>query len=148
MRKFLLTLAIVFSTLFSFSQTTTQKNWTIQERGQWGSFYWKVERSTYADNNGVYWYYVYFYSNSLFNSDRNRDGQLDKAITYIKSPKLFMYEYSNGKHVNTVTFPMAFVICDYYFNLNQYVVYFTSYSKYNTFGLTYQSVSPYHYSNY
>lgn len=148
MKKFLLTLAIVLSSLFSVAQTTTHQNWVVQESGQWGSFYWKVERTINADNNGVYWYYVYFYSNSLFNSDVNNDGQLDKAITYIKSPTLYMYEYSNGKHYNTVKFPMNFVMCDYTYNPNQYTVYFASYSKHNTFGLTYSSVSPYHYSNY
>lgn len=143
MKKFLLLIAILFTTVFATAQTKTHIDWQLQESGQWGSFFWKVDRTQYKDANGRYWYYVHFYSNSLFNTDNNRDGVLDKAVTYIKSPTVYMYEPNN-----TVNVQLNHIVCDYFYSSSTYSVYFWSYTPNNNFGITYQSVSPYNYSNY
>lgn len=149
MKKFLLMLLLAVFSYTAYPQSTTMQPWTIENQGQWGSFYWQVVRNDYPDQYGRYYYYVYFYSNSLFNTDRNNDGQLDKAVTYIKAPTLYMYEKDkDGNVLNTVTFPVSFVVCDYHYDMNVYTAYFYSSSPYNSFGLTYQSVSPYDYSQY
>lgn len=152
MKKFLiiLTLLIVGPMLSSttYQNSTIQQEWKIENAGEWGSFYWGVERITYPNENGLYYYYVYFYSNSLFNTDKNNDGQLDKAITYIKEPTLYMYEYrSDGTMYNVVNFPVSYIICDYSYDVKRYSVYFYSHSKYNTFKVQFNSAWAYNYSN-
>lgn len=152
MKKFLIILTLLIITPMLSSTTyqnpTIQQEWKIENAGEWGSFFWGVERTTFPNENGLYYYYVYFYSNSLFNSDNDNDGQLDKAITYIKDPTLYMYEYTpNGKMYNVVKVPINYIICDYSYNTDQYSAYFYSRSKYNTFKVQFNSAWAYNYSD-
>lgn len=146
MKKVLLFIMLLLCSYFSYSQTQTHQDWKLMAPKQWGSFYWKVDRSTYKDANGYYWYYVYFYSNSLFNTDKNKDGKLDKAITYIKN--VYVYKHEMNMTANSTIYLRAqYVVCDYYYDTRQFFFYFTSVNPNCTFNVKYESASPYTYSN-
>jgi len=69
-KKLLLIFLVLFLTSFVSSvNTISHTEWILENGGQWGSFYWKVDRTIVPNNNGVYWYYLYFYSNSLLASE-------------------------------------------------------------------------------
>ena len=152
MKKFLLLICITLLSLGGTkAQTVVQQEWTVENAEFWGSFYWSVNRSQYADVNGKYWYYVYAYSNSLFNT--KSDGyNYDRAITFVRNVKINMYEYKyeNGYKIKygTVNVKLSHFTCDYYLDPNHYIAYFWSYSKYNTFSLTFDKATAYDKSYY
>lgn len=151
MKKFLLILTFLFSFLIGNSQTVTQQDWKVVNEGHWGSFYWGVTRTVNTDAYGRYYYYVYCYSNSFFNS--KRDGiNYDKASTYIRGVHIQMEEYkydSSGlKYFNTVKLDIPYYTCDWAHDPNVYVAYFWSYHPYNKFYLTFDEASAFDYSIY
>ena len=149
MKKFLLVIAFALSTLLGVSQTSTQQAWKGENLTDWGSFYWRVDRSTYPDAGNKYWYYVYFFSNSLLNKDDNGDGQHDKAITYISDVNVTMYEIDkSGAVYNQAPSFSDHIICEYNHNVNVYGHYFWSYSPYNQFTITFTKASAWSESKY
>ena len=78
MRKILFILLFSLLPLFSFSQveTISYTEWALENPYEWGAFYWKIQRTEKVDRDGKYWYYVYLYSNALFNTKTN--GNYDK----------------------------------------------------------------------
>lgn len=145
MKKLFLILLVFLLSAFTsdYIQTSVHQDWKLENAGEWGSFYWKIDRSDYADNQGAYWYYLYFYSNSLFATQT--DGNYDKAITYIKNVKISMYEYkSDGTVYSTVYLDLPAVLCDY--EVSDYAAWFYSYSKKNKFHLTFEKATAYDYS--
>jgi len=115
----------------------TYVKWTAQNPAQWGSFWWKVERSDYK-HNGYYYFYVYFSSNSYFN-EGDGYGNYKKAISYIENIRLDMYYNSNQPYF--VDLPYQLVDWK-----SSYVAYFYTYTPNPTFKVTYTSVTPYDYS--
>lgn len=152
MKKFLLVLSFILLSVCSYSQTVIQKDWTVENPDEWGSFYWGVTRTTFKDNHGKYFYYVYFYSNSLFST--KKDGvNYDKASTYIKSVKVTMYEYNNNSYggkvqYNKLDVNLPYVTCDWVYNKEWYSAWFWSYSPNARFSITYDKVSAFDYSSY
>jgi hypothetical protein len=151
MKKFLFTIMLSLFTVFGYGQLIGHKNWTVENPGEWGSFYWAVTRSAYADSHGKYYYYVYFFSNSYFNT--KSDGRTyDEASTYIKGVKIYMYE--NRKYRNSLTLFNTVVVdipgrtCDWVYDQRAYGAWFYSTSPYNTFKITFQRASAFDYSIY
>lgn len=156
MKKFIFLLFIFFIPFLTFSQKeqtylhnnnkneivfVDQQPWLLENEGQWGSFYWKVIRTeTKVDN--YYWYYVYFYSNSLL---RDSYGTIHKAVTYISDLNIIMYQKYNGQFYSK-TVPFTYIICDY--EVGTYKAWFSSINPYNTFKITYSGVSAYSYSKF
>lgn len=155
MKRFIFLLFIFFIPFLTFSQNQKQqtylhndinifvdlKPWTIENEGEWGSFYWKVIR-TKTNVDGYFWYYVYFYSNSLL---RDSNGTIYKAVTYITDLNITMYQIHNGKHYYK-TIPFSYISCDY--ELGTYKAWFSSTNPNNTFKVTYSGVSAFSYSKY
>jgi len=141
---FLILLIFLLTSFTNTVDTIVHKDWTLENAGEWASFYWKVDRSK-TTYNGTYWYYVYFYSNSFFATTKQQSGSYDKAITYIKNAKVVMYEYKDGRMYNSVMVDLPVVLCDY--EINGYGAWFSSYSKANTFMLGYEQVTAYDYSD-
>jgi hypothetical protein len=150
MKKFLI---IILFLLFGFnckSQVVTHQDWRTENGGNWNSFNWGVTRTQYPDFQGKYYYYIYFYSNSFFNS-KNRDRiNYDKAITYIRNVNVTMDEYMfyNGRtnKFNSVTVNSPYITCDW--NMGYYVMWFYSFQPYNRFNIRYDKISAYDYSMY
>ena len=44
------------------AQVQQQKEWTVVNPHDWGSFQWSVNRTVYSDVNGYFYYYVYAYT--------------------------------------------------------------------------------------
>ena len=163
MKKLIYIFLLTLLPLISFSQTKenyyqqntnkeikfkSHKDWTLENEGEWGSFYWKVIGSS-KDKDGFYWYYVYLYSNSLFNTKTN--GEYDKAITYIKNINIYMYIYHKDKqgnliYTNKISVDLPYVICDYELEESMYVAYFYSISRYNSFKLKFDDATSFDYS--
>ncbi len=137
-------------TVNSYSQTTIHKNWVAANKGEWGSFYWGVSKSNSITKDGKYYYYVYFYSNSYFNTKRNDGYNYDKASTYIRNVSVYMLEYKtpNGIKFNTVLVNLPFVTCDWFYDVNLYGAWFWSYYPYNDFYITFDKASAFDYSIY
>jgi len=123
----------------------TQVDWTTENENEWGSFKWCVIRTYRTDNDGVYWYYVYLYSNSFFNI-KDRNEQYQKAITYISDLHVYMTDYCNNVPVMVYDYYIAYTTCDHYKELDPalYVAVFSSKSKINTFGVKFSECSPFH----
>ena len=149
MKKFLLTFVISFLSFVGLSQTV-QQNWKVENEGQWSSFYWSVVRADQADAQGRYFYYVYFHSNSYFNT--KRDGvHYDKASTFIRNIRIQMSEYhlsSSPTPFNRVTVDIPYFTCDWFYDPNYYVAWFYSSSPYNKFYITFEKASAFDYSIY
>jgi len=149
MKRFLL--GILF-TLISFvvtSQTVVQQNWRLENEGEWDSFYWSVLRTNQTDFQGKYGYYIYFFSNSYFNS--KSDGyNYDKASTYIRDIDIVMkdYNYVYGKKVMTskIFLNLPSFTCDWYCDPNYYAATFWSYNPYGRFTITFGKASAFDYS--
>lgn len=151
MKKFLLGLFISVLSITSYSQTSVYQNWKVENEGSWASFYWGVSRTNYPDYYGKYYYYVYFYSNSYFNT--KGDGyNYDKAITYIRNINLYMDEYKtvNGKNYkfNTVKVNLPYHTCEWMHDPSVYGAWFWSYSPVVKIKITYDKVSAFDYSIY
>ena len=145
MRKILFILLLSLLPMFSFSQVETESHteWSIENPYEWGSFYWKVQVTSQPDAEGLYWYYMYFYSNSFFRTKTN--GEYDKAITYIKDIVAYMYEYSeDGVYYNKVSLEVPYATCDY--KIEGAAVIFYSYSNNNTFKITFSDAKAFDYS--
>ena len=65
--------------------TNIYQNWDVANKGQWGSFWFKIERTT-KKVGPYYYYFIYCYSNSYLNNN----GQSIKAITFIDKPVITM----------------------------------------------------------
>jgi len=151
MKKFLLIIIFSLLTIIGNSQITHQK-WKVENKGEWGSFYWGVTRAEYPDYNGKYFYYVYCYSNSYFNSKRD-NYNYDKATTYISGINLSMKEYKTDyygtlKYSTTVDVHIEYATCDWTHAPKYYVAWFTSTSPYNKFYFNYKKASAFDYSIY
>jgi hypothetical protein len=143
MKKFILIMLLIFSFGFSTKEsnitTSTYKDWKIENKGEWGSFYWKVDKSQ-TKYNGYYWYYVYFYSNSYLKTDN--DTIYDLAITYIQDVQVKMHEKNKDGYVyNIVPVKLSYILCD--FTYDKYNFYFWSQSDNCDFILTFKSADPY-----
>lgn len=152
MKKFLLSILFLITSCFSFSQTIVQQDWQVERPGEWASFNWGVTRVENADFNGKYYYYVYFFSNSYFNT--KRDGlHYDKASTYIRGIKITMLEYKYDTYgkpyvYNKVTVNVPYFTCDWFYSPDNYAAWFWSYSPHAKFIITYDKVSAFDYSIY
>lgn len=149
MKKFLITILLSFFTLVGYSQTVVQQEWRVENGGQWGSFYWNVIRTVNQDFQGKYGYYIYFFSNSYFNS--KSDGyNYDKASTYIKNIDITMrdYSYYNGKFMMTgkIYLNLPGFTCDWYYEPNYYGAVFWSYNPYAKFSITFDKADAFDYS--
>lgn len=152
MKKFLLGILFTLISIVGTSQLVQQQNWKVENEGEWGSFYWSVARTQYPDLHGKYFYYVYFYSNSYFNT-KSDNVNYDRASTYINKINITMHEYrvgayGNFEHYNKVSVYVPGFTCEWYHDERYYVAYFWSYSASNRFKITYGDVSPYYYSVY
>lgn len=128
----------------------TQKNWTIENKDQWGSFMWMVIRTEKIDANGDYWYYVYFYSNSFYNQ-QNNDGTYKKAITYITDLHVYMTEYNNdGRPLVVYDYYEPYITCDHNDKVDpdSYVAVFSSKFRYNKFDIKFAECTPFNESKY
>jgi len=161
MKKLIYILFLILLPIFSLAQKENyyqhntekqirfykHKDWTLENEGEWGSFYWKIIRSS-KDSDDYYWYYVYLYSNSYFNTKTN--NEYDKAITYIKNMVITMYIYKNKKdkliYINNIPIKLPYVVCDYKLDESLYVAYFYSTSKYNSFNLKFEGATAFDYS--
>lgn len=153
MKKFLTILFLTLISVIGFTQMKTHQNWELENEGEWGSFHWAVNRTINPDTHGGYYYYVYFYSNSYFNTKLMDGVNYDRASTFITNINVYMNEYSkntNGKLVwyNKIMIPIRGVVCDWVFDESYYTAYFYSYSSYCKFRLTYAGASAYDYSLY
>lgn len=139
MKKFLLILLFALLSVIGFSQDiVTHRDWTCVNKGAWGSFYWKVNRTQYADAAGKYWFYVIAYSNSYFNTQNNEYGKYDKAITYISKPTITMYASGYQYPVGTNG-----VLVDWE---ETQIGYFFANTPNANFDIKFYSVTPYNYS--
>lgn len=150
MKKFLIIILFLLFGFNSKSQIVTHQDWRTENGGNWNSFNWGVTRTQYPDYQGKYYYYIYFYSNSFFNT-KNRDRiNYDKAITYIRNVNVTMDEYMfyNGRtnKFNSVTVNSPYITCDW--NSDYYIMWFFSYQPYNRFYIRYDKISAYDYSMY
>jgi hypothetical protein len=152
MKKFLVILFVLFS-LVGLSQNQQSYNLDgvemitiygpeIMYPGEWGSFWFKIERTEYTFN-GYYWYYIYAYSNSYLNQDTNYDGNPDKASTFVDHPTVTMYYYNNG-YPQTYNFPMTSALFDWQWTL---ICYFYCVDPNATFEAKWNAVYPYNYSS-
>jgi hypothetical protein len=152
MKKFILNIIFLITSFFSFSQTVVQQNWKTERPGEWASFNWAVTRAKNADSHGKFYYHIYFFSNSYFNSKSN-GLHYDKASTYVRDIKITMYEYKYNGYgklyvYNTVTVNVPYFTCDWFYSPENYVAWFWSYSPYTKFTITYSKVSAFDYSIY
>lgn len=137
-----LTILTLFVALLSFGQTKVHvdKNsrsyeWQCVAKGQWGSYWWQVERELNRRDDGYYYYKAYFYSNSYM----QHEGQAVKAISYIKDVKISMYSPEhNPIHVN-----LDYVVADWE---KKYVAYFYSTDPRCVFSISNGMITPYNYS--
>lgn len=152
MKSFLIGILFSFLTAISFSQNTVMhQNWKVEHGGEWASFNWCVSRTKIPDYQGKYYYYVYFFSNSYFDTKSNgRD--YDKASTYIKNVGVVMneyrFKYGNLEWVGSVPLKTPGYTCEWAYIPEYYVFWFSSYSPYNKFILSYGKVSAWDYSIY
>lgn len=143
----LLGLTILLSTSFTNPSimedkaTVVYSDWQCANCGQWGSFYWKIERSKAYDADFKYWYYVYFYSNSYFSTDNNGDGKSDPATAYVAPVNMYMYYNYNGSKTFVNTLP--YVLVDWKTTM---VMSFWAIDPNAKFYLEYGAISPYNYS--
>jgi hypothetical protein len=148
MKNLLLTLILVLSVLSGVkSQVITHKDWTIENEGQWNSFYWGVTKTQYPDVYGNYYYYIYFFSNSFFNTKVNDGVNYDKASTYIRGINVIMYENTNSIN-NKVVVNIPYLTCDWGHDPNYYGAWFYSSETDNNFTITFTKASAYDYSIY
>jgi hypothetical protein len=152
MKKFLLGIVFVLFSFVGYSQTVSHQDWKVENQGQWGSFYWGVTRTQYPNYQGLYFYYVYFYSNSYFNS--KADGiNYDKASTYISNVDVVMKTYTldyYGKLIwrGNLLVELPYISCDWNYNPNIYGAWFSSPSPYNKFIITFDKAKAWDYSIY
>lgn len=150
MKKFLLVIIFLVLSLVSNCQIVTHQDWKTENGGNWNSFHWGVTRTQYPDYQGKYYYYIYFYSNSFFNTKNKDRINYDKAITYIRNVSVTMDEYMfNGGRTNkfnSVTVNSPYITCDW--NMGYYIMWFYSFQPYNRFNIRYDKISAYDYSMY
>lgn len=150
MKKFLLGILFTLISVIGSSQMVTQQGWKVENEGYWGSFYWNVLRTVNPDFQGKYGYYIYFFSNSYFNS--KSDGyNYDKASTYIRNIDITMRDYKpsyNNKLVmsSKVYLNLPSFTCDWFYEPNYYGAVFWSYYPYAKFTITFDEASAFDYS--
>lgn len=143
MKKLFLLISILFITLFSIqaqNNVSVHQDWKIENSSSLGSFYWSVTRSSFPDEKGRYWYYLYFYSNS---KQLTKNNVYIKSITYVKDVYITMDEYRQRDKYNSFNLYFPYVICDYTFNSSYYVAFFYSYSKTCNFKIKFESAIPF-----
>lgn len=153
MKRFFIILIFLLALITNVNpQAVTHKNWTIENEGQWGSFYWGVTRAQTVDSYGNYYYYVYFFSNSFFNTKVNDGVNYDKASTYIRNINVTMLEniYNPNAQIinNKVVVNIPYLTCDWNHDPNYYGAWFYSTNPNNTFTITFSKASAYDYSIY
>ena len=96
--KFFIKILLVLSLLLPLSSTAQDvvehQGWQVANEGNWGSFWWKVDRSR-QPIQGYYYYYIICYSNSYFSTMKKQYGKYDRASTYIEYPKITMWSGGN-----------------------------------------------------
>lgn len=110
--KFILKILLVLLPLFGFTQAdqiprSVYHGPEVVNQGQWGSFWFKIERTNYT-YNGYYWYYVFAYSAS---QNQDNYGNVYKATTYVDHPTITMYYGPNRQYY--YTFPMQAALFDW-----------------------------------
>jgi len=119
-----------------FAQNSTVQNWRVENEGFYGSFWWKVERTDYRQNDGFYYYYVYAQSNSYLNFQ----GNYVKATTYLEGVKVIMLDNIKSYQYEL---PFDYLLFDWE---RFYVAYFYHQSPNKKFAITYYNIYPYSYS--
>ena len=114
---------------------STYTEWQCANEGQFGSFWWYIERTDYKVD-GYYYYYIYFYSNSYL----SENGVNHKAISFIDAPTVTMY-YNNKQ--NYVKYPMTSVLCDWE---KTKACYISTIDPYAEFYIKWKSIYAYDYS--
>lgn len=122
------------------AQTTTYIDWKCELKGHWGSFWWKVDKSEIS-NNGYYYFYVYFSSNSYLNNVNPSTGNYFKAITYISNLNITMSSYRGDYPPYNITIPYQLVDWE-----SKKIAYFYSSDPTPMFIINYGAVNPYNYS--
>lgn len=138
MKKLISLIIIILCFNVCISQTYTYKEWNVEDEGNWGSFWWKVDRTSHRQTDGYYYFYIYFSSNSYFNKIDN-NGNYYKAISYIDNIHLYM----NMQGKSPVYLNLQYQLVDW---KKTQVAYFYSYAPNPTFYLKYASITPYDYS--
>lgn len=131
--------ALLLTLLLSVSNLVVQVDWVVERPRDWGSFYWKVNRTTYPASNGFYYYYVYFYSNSLL---LDGNGKTVRATTYINNVNVQMIDDLG----NNVIVNLPYVLCDYKFDAGVYNAYFYTKSPNARFNINYNKITAYDYA--
>lgn len=109
--------------------------WDCLNCDQWGSFYWKITRTRQRWSDGYYYYFIYFYSNSLFD-EKDRYGKYEMAISYIKDIKITMTDKYKGSYAHEIEYELI----DWEVT---HVARFYSLYHNNIFKLQFGSVDPY-----
>lgn len=147
MKKLLIILIVLFS-FFSFeSKAQTQVHvdrtgyvydWKLSNQACYGcgSFYVSVERTTYADEKGLYWFYVYFWNNSYY-------GNGNIASTYVTNINVYGVDVKRGKYL--ITGPFYFVVLPKTNSFDGYNLAATiySYDPYQVLNITWGQVTAY-----
>lgn len=118
------------------SNWITTQSWKCEKEGYWGSFWWKVERTKGRYTDGYYYYYVYFWSNSIFN-EIGHDGNYKKAVTHISD--ITVWIEGNEK----IYFISEYEMVDYE---KDYIGWFSNSSLNTKIKIDYGDVTPYYYS--
>ena len=117
-----------------YDSTKEVHDWECVNKGHWGSFWWKVER-TVNKIDGFYYYYVYMQSNSYFNQT---NSSYIKATTYVEGVTITMLDNIKGNDLF-----LDYLLFDWDKN---YVAYFYHPNPYKKFSVNYYAVYPYSYS--
>lgn len=140
MKRILLILALLAASFICLGQSTPVEhtNWTVENQGEWGSFYWQVLR---VQNNNIFYYYVYTHSNSYYRT-KSDGANYDRAITYIRDFNVIMTERNRyGAIYNTIVINVPYVSVDH--ERSAPVAWFWSYSPYNHFSVKFDDATPY-----
>ena len=110
MKKVINILLVLLLSLSLYSQTdgvpqSQYHPWTVVNEGQFGSFWFMIERTDYT-YNGYYWYYIYGYSNSYLQVN----GTNYKATTFIDQPVITMWY---NKRQTKYVYPMTSALFDW-----------------------------------
>ncbi|MGR3177023.1 MAG: hypothetical protein ACUZ8E_03075 [Candidatus Anammoxibacter sp.] len=110
-------------------------DWKCENKGHWGSFWWKIERTELKQPDGLYYYYIYVQSNSYFNETHSPYA---KATTYIENISISMFN-----NTEVYTLDLDYLLFDWSKN---YVADFRDINPYNNFSIDYYAIYPYSYS--
>lgn len=137
--KILLVLSLLLPMAASAQSTVVHQDWKLSNEGNWGSFWWKVDRTSTKSYDGYYYYYIICYSNSYFNTMKREYGKYDRASTYIEYPKITMWQNRE------IIIPLQLNGALFDWESTQ-IAYFSYKSTNVIFTINYNAVYPYDYS--